>query len=346
MNAPRTLAVMVLALAPLVTAAGQETAKRYASLEDLNASYARQAVELDRKRVLDLAATAEALQGEEAEAAYRQLFRLAVVRDFYAEAEPAARAFLKSGPADPQDRALASFIGLIARANRGEYDQSLADLENYLKKAPIASDPSKRLDPAEVVAVGEAYLQRLFRGGRYDIARKVCELAMKNHPDASVRGHFQGRLARIEMIGKPAPEILGSDVDGKPIRLSDFKGKVILVDFWATWCPPCIAAFPELKAADVKYGPKGFEILGVNLDAQRQDVGTVAKAAPTVRKFLLATRAAWPNVLIGPGAKDDPATLYGVDEIPANFLIDRTGKITHIELAGPDLDRAIAEALK
>ena len=339
------IAAVLLASTFLVPGAfAQQPAKAFGSLEELRAAYSKQLLDLDRRRIADLTALASKLAGDEAEEAYRELFHLAVARELYSEAEPAAARYLKNGSADPRGRALATFVVLIAEANRGEFDRSLADLQAFLARHPIAAEPEKRLDPAEVVAIGEAYLQRLVRGGRFDIARKVCNLGM-THPDPGVKAHFQSRLARLDRVGKPAPEISGRDVDGKPVRLSDFKGKVVLIDFWATWCPPCVASIPELKALDARYGPQGFEILGVNLDAQHQSMGDVAKAGPMVRDFLLKSRAAWPNILVGPGAKDDPAAIYGVEEIPANFLVDRQGKIIRIELNGPDLEKAIAEAL-
>ena len=109
------------------------------------------------------------------------------------------------------------------------------------------------MPPALLFAVGEAYLQRLIQGGRYDIARKVCRLAAANRADPAIKAYFERREARLDLIGKPAPQIEGKDVDGKPVRLSDLKGKVVLVDFWATWCPPCVASFPTLRQLSREY---------------------------------------------------------------------------------------------
>ena len=65
-----------------------------------------------------------------------------------------------------------------------------------------------------------------------------------------------------------APEWQLSDVDGKPVKLSDFKGKVVILDFWATWCPPCRAEIPGFVAIQKKYADKGFTVIGVSLDKQ------------------------------------------------------------------------------
>ena len=132
-------------------------------------------------------------QGEESEAAYRSAFNLAVARNLYSDAEAAARAYLaREGAGDAQSQALAASIVLVNRAARGEYEQSLVDLESFLKRRAAEQLPDdQRLPPGLVFAVGEAYLQRLFQGGRYDIAKKVCQLAVDDHPDAGVKAYFQ-----------------------------------------------------------------------------------------------------------------------------------------------------------
>ena len=326
--------------------AAQEKASGFKTLDELRASYAKQLVDLDRNRIRDLTALAATQDATDAEAAYRELFGLAVSRDLYLEAQPAAIAYAKTGAGAPQDRALAALVMVIAMANKGEFDQSLATLTDFFHQNPLAAQPEKRLEPTTVIALGEAYLQRLMRGGRYDIAKKAAEMVIARRPEPDVRVHFQSRLSRLEMIGKPAPEIVGRDIDGKEIKLSDLKGKVVLVDFWATWCPPCVSAMPELKALQTKYGKDGFVILGINLDAHRDDVDGIAKAAPVVREFLLHARASWPNILVGEPQKGDPADVYAVDEIPASFLISRDGSIVQLELNGPELAKAVSDLLK
>ncbi len=334
----------------VVAAVAQEVGKpEFRSLAELDAYYRQKADELDRRKLHDMGALAGRLTGMEGESAYRAVFDLAVAREFFNTAEPAARAYLSREEGLPQSQALAAMISLIARADRGEYDRSLADLEEFLKRRAAARIPEEqRLPPPLLFAVGEAYLQRLIQGGRYDIARKVCELAVANRSDPAIKAHFENRQARLDMIGKSAPEIGGKDVDVKPVRLADLKGKVVLVDFWATWCPPCVASFPTLRQLAREYKDRGFAVLGVNLDdlarAESGQPGAgVEPANGDIRRFLVSQRAGWTN-LVGPGA-NAAAKAFVVEEIPASFLIDREGKIIHLELREQALARTLAELL-
>jgi thiol-disulfide isomerase/thioredoxin len=191
--------------------------------------------------------------------------------------------------------------------------------------------------------VGEAFLQRLIKAGEYSTARRVCTTFINDSVDPNVKNHFAARLARIEMLGKPVPEIAGVDPDSKKVNLSDYKGKVVLIDFWATWAPPCVAQMPYYSALRSKYGEKGFEVLGVNVDAANQNAQKES-VIPGVRRFLLAMRVSWPTVMNGTGANDFTRA-FGVTDVPANFLIDRNGKIIGVELSDVDLDKAIAKAV-
>ena len=146
-----------------------------------------------------------ASSGDDSERAYRAAFDLAVARGFYQEAEPIARAYLAKEQGEPETHALAESIALISRADRGEFDQSLADLKGFLQSRAAAQVPDDRRLPAALVcAMGEAYLQRLIRGGRLDIAKEVCRLAStSNHPDRVVDALFR-RAARPARNGRQA----------------------------------------------------------------------------------------------------------------------------------------------
>jgi peroxiredoxin len=326
------------------------TGNTFGSVADLEAHYARQAAELNRKKLADLSALAQRQTGPDSEIAYRAAFDLAVAHGLYAEAEPAARAYLAHARGEHENYALATSIALIMEAERGEFEMSLGEIKNFLKqRATSAVADDRRLPAPLVCAVGEAYLQRLVRGGRYDIARQVCSLLSESgHPDEAVKNYFAHRLARFEMVGKPAPEFEGKDVDGRPVRLADHKGKVVLVDFWASWAPPCVADCPQLRELYHTYRDQGFAVIGVNLDSMGQDLSgkkTDSKEVlSTVRWFLLHHRAAWPNI-VGESA-EATAKAYKVAEVPETFLIGRDGSIVEVEQQGPALTKSIEASLK
>jgi thiol-disulfide isomerase/thioredoxin len=335
----------------LIEAADQPAAGRpFASLDQLEESYARQALDLDRRKIGDLAALGARLSGVEADRAFRAAFDLAVHRGLYQDAEPAARAYLQRDKIEYEPEALAASILLISRADRGEFDQSLADLKTLLASIAAAQVPDQRRLPAPLVcAIGESYLQRLVQGGRLDIAKEACKLGTStNHPDSVVADYFNRRLARLEMVGKPAPAIEGTDVDGRPVRLADLKGKVVLVEFWASWCPPCVGEFAEIGELYRTHRDKGFAVIGVNVDALGNEPGGGKKpdakeVLSTVRWFLLHHRAAWPS-LFGEST-ESVAKAYGVHDVPAEFLIGRDGNIIQVELSGQALSAAIEKAL-
>ena len=314
----------------------------FRSLEELNSSYQSQSRELDRRHAADLAAFAAKSKGTEADAAYSQLFHLAIRRGLCLDAKLAADRCLAS-PASPRElRALATLVRINASADRGDEDTALADLKVFLKSQGRGESAT---ETEAALAVAEAFLQRQIGAGRYGAARALCEFAceMQGAPDA-FKSHFKARMSRMNLLGKAAPPISGPDADGHNVSLAGLKGKVVLVDFWATWCPPCVAAVPQRNALAEKYRGQDFAILGVNVDAMHQDVKDVKTALPVVRRFLVEHGVHWANLLNAAG-KGDAVTGYGVEEIPASFLIARDGRVIAFDLAGDELDRAITRSL-
>ena len=227
---------------------------------------------------------------------------------------------------------LATLVRMIATADAGKNEEAIASLRGLLKVPAELKGKEPAAEVEAKLAVVEAYVRRLIRRGRYDRARELCSMICEEDtaPDV-LKDHFEGRMDRLDLLNKPAPTIEGTDVEGKKVSLAGLKGKVVLVDFWATWCPPCVASIPTLKRLEATYRDRGFAILGINLDARHEAAGEVGKSLPLVRKFLAEHEAAWTNLLDAEGAGDF-ARAYGVEEIPANFLVGRDGKIVALEL--------------
>jgi thiol-disulfide isomerase/thioredoxin len=340
---------LLLGLTAAVPAVAQEAAAsppngRFAALEAINASYQQQRHDLECRRITDLAVLAEKSSGPEADAALRQLFSLAIAHSLCPQAHDAAQRCLRAAKSSPEVRALAALVQVLARTDKGEHDRAIADLKVIFRQAATGAQEGRPLDADHALAIGEALLNRLIQDGRYDVARTLCGMACEDEAPAAVKDHFEDRMARIALVGKPAPPIAGTDVDGKPVSLSELKGKVVLIDFWATWCPPCIAAIPTLKALSQKYQDRGFVILGVNVDALHEDVKEADAALQQVRRFLVKQRVDWINVQSGKGAGDF-ASIYHVEQIPASFLVGRDGSVVAVDQRGEMLERVVVSAL-
>ncbi|HEU4551379.1 MAG TPA: TlpA disulfide reductase family protein [Chitinophaga sp.] len=149
-------------------------------------------------------------------------------------------------------------------------------------------------------------------------------------------GAYLARLARTA-IGKTAPEIALPDTAGKVIKLSSFRGKYVLIDFWASWCGPCRAENPVVVKAYEKYKSKGFEILGVSLDKETSKAAWI--------KAIRDDQLTWPQVSDLKYWNSAVADDYGVRAIPQNFLLDPQGKIIAKNLRGDALEQKLGEAL-
>jgi glutathione peroxidase-family protein len=138
------------------------------------------------------------------------------------------------------------------------------------------------------------------------------------------------------MVVKPAPPIAGTDVDGRPVRLADFHGNVVLVVFWASWCLNNAEEVSRLDAVYAAYRDRGLRILGINLDSLQEGGKSPDAGRPAVRQFLLEYNVRWPNLINGPGDQDH-ARAYAVAEIPANVLIsqDAPSNLTQRAQPGP-----------
>ena len=131
-------------------------------------------------------------------------------------------------------------------------------------------------------------------------------------------------------------EITGTLLNGKPFDQSTLTGKVVLVDFWATWCGPCIAEIPNVLEAYKKYSSKGFEVVGVSLDQDRD----------ALEKFVTDKKIPWPILFEnseGSGWQHPLATYYGISGIPTVILIGKDGNVVSLNARGERLGELLAE---
>ena len=186
------------------------------------------------------------------------------------------------------------------------------------------------------------------------LALYALQMYVKNDPDdpalrslfdglsPAVKGSTGGKafdekliIAAKTSIGSMAMNFTQNDTLGKPVSLSAFRGKYVLLDFWASWCGPCRAENPNVVRAYTKYHPKGFEILSVSLDRPGdKDKWLKAIHADKLDWTHVSDLRFWQNAV---------AVQYGVGSIPQNFLIDPQGKIIAKRLRGDELDEKLGE---
>lgn len=139
---------------------------------------------------------------------------------------------------------------------------------------------------------------------------------------------FCSAYAKLK-IGDPAPNITLNDVNGNPISLHSLKGKVVLIDFWASWCGPCRAANEDIVEIYTNYNPKGFEIYSISLDKKKE---------PWL-KAIRDDKLPWKSHVTDFQEWNSPAALlYGIEALPGTFLVDENGIIIGIDIEPYDLD--------
>jgi thiol-disulfide isomerase/thioredoxin len=155
---------------------------------------------------------------------------------------------------------------------------------------------------------------------------------------AGERGLGAGRRGDPLAVGTRL-QIAGPTLDGGQFDLAELRGKVVLVDFWATWCGPCVAEFPNVKAVYDKYHAAGLEMVGVSLDEDRA----------ALLQFVKQRGVPWPQLFFDPtsgqGWANPVARRYRIDGIPRMIVVGRDGKVLHSSVRGPEVEQAVGAAL-
>ena len=216
-------------------------------------------------------------------------------------------------------------------AQTGEAEKAVSHLETFMAR----SDGRK----PEEIAVAKFFLAKgyLMVGQIEKAEAPLRDVANGGQgiPER-IRNAAAADLARIPIlrklvIGNPAVAIKAATSDGKEITLDKYRGKVLLLDFWASWCGPCRQEMPNVKKTYNEFHDKGFEILGISLDDNNAKF----------RSYVDEQKMPWPQIFDGKGWNSEVGKLYAVNSIPATFLLDRAGKIRYRDLRGNDLYEAV-----
>lgn len=227
-------------------------------------------------------------------------------------------------------------------------------------KAELDRLVGKYPDNSDVASLANIYLRFKKQVGATPEEMQLELQTLATSSSELVRKFAEEQLRSGDLIRPPVDftgqslELAFTAVDGRKVDLKDYRGKVVLVDFWATWCGPCIAEIPNIKKVYAEYRAKGFEIIGIALenarlspaDSAEQTATKHEKAKKVLNDFTAMNDMPWPQYYDGKHWKNDLSARFGIAGIPAMFLLDQNGKVVSTDARGEKLEAEVKRLLK
>ena len=201
-------------------------------------------------------------------------------------------------------------------------------MSNYLAQVEkLRADYPKRPEAYELLRIA-------MQKGTSDQAKEIAkEIANSDAPE-EIKSSVAGSMKTLDLVGKPL-DIAFTAFDGREVDVSKMKGKVVLIDFWATWCGPCVGELPNVKAAYEKLHDQGFDIVSISFDSDKD----------ALTKFLAKEKMPWPQYFDGKEWKNKFGVEFGINSIPTMWLVDKKGNLRDLSPRGA-LEEHVAALLK
>jgi thiol-disulfide isomerase/thioredoxin len=263
-----------------------------------------------------------------------------------------AFALLWSDAVASADDAQAELKALVSKVQAKLKDdkRTEADLAPELKEFDelLAKHKGEKTDDVAQILMMKAMLYAQVMED-YDKATEAVKQLKSDFPDTkqgqqadatlkSFAAHAAAeKIQKALVVGTAFPDFSEQDLNGKPLSVANYKGKVVMVDFWATWCGPCRAELPNVVKTYQAHHEQGFEIIGVSLDRDKDKEKLV--------DFIGENKMPWAQYFDGGYWTNKLAVKYGIQSIPATFLLDGNGNIIGKGLRGEELESAVSKAL-
>jgi thiol-disulfide isomerase/thioredoxin len=230
------------------------------------------------------------------------------------------------------------FAGVMAALDKDPNDATVwDDLEGKIEAFEKHAGTKPGQEPPQAVMVfRENQIQLMRQANQTERLQKLlAKLEKSSIPElAALAKQSAVQEQQAEKLKSMPLDLKYTALDGSAVDLSKLRGKVVLVDFWATWCPPCVAETPKVVAAYEKYHGVGLEIVGISLDKDKD----------ALQKYVTDNKMPWPQFFDGQGWDNQFAKRFGIDSIPAMWLVGKDGKVVTMD-AGGDLDANIGKLL-
>jgi len=257
--------------------------------------------------------------------AHRWLFQTAMDHGLEAEAVNIAVAYLKRESVSPQTASFARKALCLGLVRDGKVEEAQTIFEDHLAGIRLRSADS-------VIDFSLQLARQAQLVGEYKASKNIYDaVSGKFFLSPHIREICDNKIEKLTLIGQPAPKIGAHDIAGNRVDLNDYKGKVVLIDFWATNCPPCLEEFPRMKQLYDEYHADGFEIIGISFDTSQG----------LVEEFQKKWELPWRMVMLD-GAQGSLRRPYKVATIPSMYLIGRDGNVVQFDLRSHHLRQAVS----